>query len=177
MKTPWFAVIGTGRCGTGYLATLLRRATSLQCGHEQWFGINGPTRRDLDGDSSWLAVPGIESGLWSGKVVHLVRTPSGVADSFDALGFFDRGWEHGIGRHAPYQLFVAEHCPELRGLEGRMAAIAWWFAWNERCSRLAGLRVRLGDLPGRLPQIGEFLGVPVDMGEARKVGVINARRG
>lgn len=55
MKEPVFAIGGCGRSGTGYISAVLR-SYGIDCGHEEWWGIDGDVRvRELDGDSSWLS--------------------------------------------------------------------------------------------------------------------------
>src|SRR5690606_32898585 len=147
MVPPRFAIIGTGRSGTGYMAELMR-AHGFKCGHEHWWTLSSSPRRrksGLDGDSSWLALPDIESGAWSGPVVLAVRDPVAVVRSLLGIRFFERGTK--------YTQFVYEQEPELKGLPALHAATEWWARWNERCAAVADLVVRVEDLPRQLDRV------------------------
>lgn len=164
---PRMAVTGTGRCGTGYIAELLRRH-GLQTGHEWWWrGGIGSRVGGLDIDVSWLALPDIESGAWSGPVVHLVRDPVDTVRSFIRTRFF-----HAENRSAPFVRFALRHCPEARLLNPIEAAVEWWVHWNDRCAAAADLTVRLEDLPNptTLESLGDALG-GIELNTAAAAGI------
>lgn len=146
MIPPKFAVTGTGRCGTGYTASVLRQ-TGIRCGHENWWTVV-PERvvSALDGDSSWRACDSIERGEWSGPVVHIVRNPVNVVRSFTELGF-DRD---NVG--------VFEREPELAELPPLEMCVEWWVRWNRRCAAVADLTVQVESFGDRLEEIAEVIG-------------------
>lgn len=149
---PRCAIVGTGRCGTGYMARLLT-AAGVACGHEQWWTPMARRRRTgLDADASWMAVPDVASGAWSGPVVHLVRNPVDVTASLLGIGFF-------AGRGRPEYLAVAlEHEPTLIGRPEMEAAVEWWVRWNRRCAAVADMTVRVEDLPDRAADLEPVVG-------------------
>ena len=79
-----FVIVGTGRCGTGYMSKLLTNA-GVPCGHESIYTVDGIIKplKTLSGDSSWLAVPHLSKlkGTKT-KVIHIVRDPLKVFRSW-----------------------------------------------------------------------------------------------
>jgi len=71
-----FLIVGTGRCGTGYISRVLTRV-GVKCGHENVFSIHGiKPNKDYIGDASWLAVPFLPNfDPESVFVVHQIRHP------------------------------------------------------------------------------------------------------
>lgn len=155
LTPPWFAVTGTGRCGTGYVAAVLKRC-GLDCGHENWWTPD-PKRVQarLDGDSSWLALPDIETGRWSGAVIHIVRHPVDVVRSFVGLGFPD---------------YVSiPHEPDLADVPQPEKAVEYWVRWNRRCAAVADVTVQVEDLVSRIGEIADLLGHPLGTANAAVV--------
>lgn len=148
---PHFAIIGTGRCGTRYMAHVLQ-ACGVHCGHEQWWTLRPANRREygLDGDSSWMALPSIELGGHDGPVVHITRHPLGVVSSLVGIQFF--------GRANAFGQFSLGHEPDLADMSEVEAAAAWWTRWNDRCAAAADLTIRVEDAVGELDRIGKTLG-------------------
>lgn len=137
------AVTGTGRCGTGTIATLLSRH-GLKTGHEHWWNAGiGPRKSGLDVDVSWLALPAIESGSWAGPVVALIRDPVAVVRSLVRTRFF-----HPANRDAPFVRFALTHCPDARRLDPVEAAVEWWLDWNNRCATVADAVIAIETLTG-----------------------------
>jgi hypothetical protein len=164
LDAPAAAVIGTGRCGTGYIAELLARG-GLNVGHERFWcaGVQPPVP-GLEVDVSWLALPDIEAGNWSGPVVHITRDPVAVVRSLVRTGFF--------GPIAtPLQAFAYLHCPAVRGLDVVEAAVAWWCDWNTRCARVATTTIPIEAFPlqDALDALGLALGVAIDTGLAEAI--------
>ena len=156
---PGFAVVGTGRCGTGYTSKLLADAGGLNVGHEKYWRPRGRKKLGLDGDVSWLALPAIEAADWAGPVVHVVRNPVDVVRSLVGIGFFagtdkrDRnGWFRG---------FALKHEPELANMDPLTAAVEWWARWNARCAAVADLTVKVEELADRLGDVFGVIGHPV----------------
>lgn len=69
-RQPRFAITGSGRSGSKYISRLLR-ATGINCGHEEYWGLEEP-QGVLDGDSSWIAT--FDRGF-SGDRFAQVRNP------------------------------------------------------------------------------------------------------
>lgn len=172
--SPRFAVVGTGRCGTGYVATVLR-ASGVPCGHEGWWRPEGTGERTpgLDGDASWLALPDIETGAWRGPVAHIVRHPVATVRSLLGTRLF-----HPDSEAPAYRAFALRALPEVEGLDPLTAAVEWWVRWNERCARHATVALRVEDLrhDWALAELGDALGVAVDVERAHAVpNTINSR--
>jgi hypothetical protein len=165
---PRFAVVGTGRSGTGYVAAVLR-ACGVECGHEAWWRPEGTGERtpDLAGDASWLALPDIETGAWKGPVALVVRHPVAVVRSLLGVRF----WEPGDGVTEAYRRFALEHCPDIDGLDPLPAAVEWWVAWNERAAAMADVKLRVEDLrkAWAVAELGDALGMPLEPRTARRV--------
>jgi hypothetical protein len=165
---PGFAVVGTGRSGTGYVAALLG-AGGVTCGHEGWWRPEGTGERTpgLAGDASWLAVPDIESGVWSGPVAHVVRHPVATVRSLVGTRLF----EPSEGVSEAYRQFALRHCPQVGDLPPLEAAVEWWVAWNERCAAVAAVKLRVEDLrtPWAVAELGAALGLRLDVRAVRRV--------
>jgi hypothetical protein len=143
---PTAAVIGTGRSGTGFMAAVLA-AAGLNTGHEAyWHAHVGAKAPNLDVDSSWLALPLLETGPWSGRVLHVVRHPVDAIRSLAGGGFFNAD----LAR-APYPMYARAHCPNVYGRTGVAAAVEFWCDWNNRCAAVADATVRLEDATGPEP--------------------------
>lgn len=161
LTSPDFAIIGTGRCGTRYMSHVLH-ACSLDCGHENWWTLRPHRRKSgLDGDSSWMALPSIELGLWSGPVVHITRHPVHVVSSLAGIEFFSRRRAFGD--------FALTHEPALTDTSPFEACVEWWARWNERCADVADLTIRVEDMPGQLPDVSKVIGCDLDVAAASGV--------
>lgn len=68
---PGTLITGSGRCGTGWIATVLTTA-GFTCGHERWWTV-GERDHGLDGDASWL---GCFDDGYPGRVFAQVRDPA-----------------------------------------------------------------------------------------------------
>lgn len=141
---PRAVIIGTGRSGTGYMSRLITEATGhTTCGHEAWFRELGEREPGLDVDSSWLALPDIEAGTWSGPVVHVVRNPVACVASLLRTEFF------GAHLGTPYPAFALANCKpaaDALAISPVAAAVEFWAHWNARCAAAAHLTVRLEDV-------------------------------
>ena len=156
-----FVVTGSGRSGTGFIATVLADA-GLRCGHEAVFHPRTTAFTgfgDVDGDISWLAAPFV-GGLPAGTVVlHQLRDPVEVVSSWIGLRFLDRRgpysfrrptgpprlvyhdlktrFERARGQHSfvarDFERFVGRHEPAvLDGATTTDRCIRYWVRWNER---------------------------------------------
>lgn len=160
-------VVGTGRCGTVFVAKLLTSA-GLPCGHECVFRHDGFDRglarlrgeepvelseisklaslRDeeqgnywfgdtahVSADSSYMAAPYLDRPELADKmVVHVVRNPIQVVNSF-AVGFkYFKDYDKLHPTHKPYHDFIYEHVPEVKEKADPISRAAWYVVrWNE----------------------------------------------
>ena len=155
-RRPRFAIVGTGRCGTGYAA---RRLTDLEitCSHEEYFTTDGPRLRnrwrafETKGEASGLAQPFLRPGEM--PIVHLVRRPEDVIRSLYNIGIFDPDFR---ADHEAYVAFDEQHFHI--GDDPFDACLRWYLEWNARCEQVAGLRVRIEHFEESLPQIFAHIG-------------------
>lgn len=152
-EPPRFAVVGTGRSGSGFISRVFR-AAGVECGHEEWFVPSGPGGRSgLDGDSSWLAVPHLDD--FAGPVLHQVRHPLDVIRSLAGIRMFSDV------AHGPYRWFMYAHLPGLVG-DDLLDAMRWYVEWNRRCEVHATVRYRVEAVDAaRLGQLCAAVGAPV----------------
>ena len=146
-----FIVTGTGRCGTVFMVNLLTKL-GLYCGHEGIFNENGWERalqilqgneeprnsfisgRELEKESiiaeaSYMATPYLSEELIKNvKVVHLVRHPLMVIDSFcNGLLYFTWG-----GPHNRWEKFIYSHLPDMfEKMNAYDRASLFYIQWNE----------------------------------------------
>ncbi|MFW6034492.1 MAG: hypothetical protein ACOC9R_05080, partial [bacterium] len=100
-----FVVTGLGHSGTGWAAQLFSRL-GVPCGHERWFN---PWRQTPGGnDSSWLAVPHVDDLPAGWRIVHLVRDPLKVAQSY-ARQDNERDYR-GV---SPWYVYAERHRPDM----------------------------------------------------------------
>jgi len=163
LAPPGFAIIGTGRCGTKYVSELLK-ASSINCGHEDWWGFKRRKLPGLAGDSSWVALPDIERKKWSGPVIHIIRHPLLVVRSMVAVDMFNPERK---GK-AAYN-FIAKHQPDVVGLDVIDAAVEFWVKWNERCAVVADLTLPINHVDTSLSKISEIIGRKIDKKAVKKI--------
>ena len=142
---PRAVIIGTGRSGTGYMSRVVTEATGhATCGHEAWFRAIGDPEPGFDIDSSWLALPAMEVGIWFGPAVHVVRHPVATVASLLRTELF------GALVGTPYSAFAIEKCKAaadaLAAAGPVAAAVEFWANWNFRCAAVSQLTVRLEDV-------------------------------
>lgn len=136
-----FVVTGTGRCGTGYMAKLLT-AMGVPCGHEMVYKPDGPEWSWIRGDSSWLAAPHLEA--FDGYVLHLVRDPLDVLNSYVGLGFFEDEHSHGA-----YRGYAERYAPGVFGHgDPLLRVMAFIVEWNRMVEPHADARMRVEELSG-----------------------------
>ncbi|WP_334142960.1 hypothetical protein [Rhabdothermincola sp.] len=150
---PEFVIVGTGRCGTAYIAKLLREM-GVRCGHEAVFSKRGVTAsRTLQGDASWLAVPYLAH--YRGVVLHQTREPMATINSFVGVHRFSQQLDPKRSIS-----FVAKHF-EITGDEVA-DSMRWYVDWNERCEPYALLRYQVEQVPERIGEILRTLGLTVE---------------
>jgi len=119
--TP-FLITGCGRSGTGWAAALFT-ALGHPCGHEEQFSYDrhGPL---VQSESSWLAVPYLDSLPADTTVLRIMRDPYLVVQSIVAKGF--------LGRGDAYDEFVASHRPDIVEPSSHLGrAIRYVALWDE----------------------------------------------
>lgn len=124
MTAP-FLITGCGRSGTGWAAAVMT-ALGHPCGHEAQFSVESrPEPGTLPAsDSSWLAVPYLDSLPARTPIVRMMRDPEAVVQSAMQRGFL-RDVEE------PYAAYAIRHCPiigDARDWLGR--AIRWAAFWD-----------------------------------------------
>lgn len=142
MDTHRFVITGTGRCGTAYMSTVLQTCR-IHCGFEEKYTPDGYQPNPfVRGESSWMAVPHLDR--FTGYVLHVVRHPLDVINSFLGIKFFEDPDAH--GKYADYS---QTHAPEVWEHETPVErAMAWYVEWNKRIEGYAHKRVRVEDLTG-----------------------------
>jgi len=135
-------ITGSGRCGTGYVAMVLR-SVGIRCGHEDVFGLAGwkhvqKVRDSWQADSSWLAVPFLDC-LTGVKVVHLVRNPKDTINSMVNCRLFERpGF--------PYARWLRHYLPSVDDYEEVADKAAhWYIEWNKCIEPFADVFHRVED--------------------------------
>lgn len=83
-------IVGTGRCGTGFMSKLLTSA-GIPCGHEATYSVTRGfiDKPDLSADSSWLVSPLLDDSRFDDTtIIHVVRKPLNIINSFISFGFY-----------------------------------------------------------------------------------------
>ena len=142
MDTHRFVITGTGRCGTSYMSTVMQ-ACRIITGHEQKYTADGYKPNPfIRGDASWLAVPYLDR--FTGYVLHLVRHPLDVINSYTGIGFFDDGDQHG-----GWSEFSRTHAPDVWEHDTPVErAMAWYVTWNRRIEEYAHKRLQVEQVTG-----------------------------
>ncbi len=150
-----YLVVATARSGTTFMARALR-SVGINCGHEIFFGapseqqgnlteevvkqrmLNNP---DIEADSSWLAVPFLNTECVPKDVsiIHLTRHPKKVIESLIAIGLFRR-------KHNFYTNYALLNTPEIKLSDSELTKCCkWYLYWNrkieESCRQLIHYRV------------------------------------
>lgn len=149
-----FIIVGTGRCGTVYVAKLLT-AVGIPCSHERIFTNKGIVDKKKDSDvaswsglkapikvvaeASYMAVPYLDHPyLTHSQIIHLVRDPIKVIQSFgNKLQYF---------RHKPnpWESFIYTHLPELKEIKDPITRCsAYYVLWNLKIEKKDCTRIRL----------------------------------
>lgn len=133
-----FLITGCGRSGTAWAARLFTEL-GYPCTHEGQFNlaVQGPL---IGGESSWLAIPHLDSLDPSTPVLRIMRDPYLVVKSAMVRGFLK-------DPEGPYEKYAIRHCPTIgRGRDHLGRVIRWVALWDEplRNRRVHGLRVEWG---------------------------------
>ena len=122
MVTP-FLITGCGRSGTRWAAELFT-ALGFPCGHEVQFSYDreGPLTAS---ESSWLAVPHLDSVPPSTRILRIMRDPFKVVQSAMSKGFL-------LDMADPYAVYVALHRPDITLGRNHLARVIRYVAlWDE----------------------------------------------
>lgn len=175
-----FLITGCSRSGTQYAARLWS-ALGVPCGHESLFNIfslrpGDPAPRLGDpswvGDSSFLAVPFLETLPPGTVVLHQLRQPLDVIRSHVGIHFFSalgEGSPYLAENHRDFLGVIERCCPEIFLERDECARCArYWVRWNqlaERAGKIPGLdylRYRVEDLDRRfLERVLARIGIAV----------------
>lgn len=118
-----FLITGCGRSGTAWAASLFT-ALGYPCGHEVLFSYDrsGPLTAS---ESSWLAVPYLDTLPPYTPVLRVVRDPFRVVQSIMAKGFL-------LDMADPYAVFVGLYRPDIAAGRDHLArAIRYAALWDE----------------------------------------------
>jgi hypothetical protein len=131
-----FVVVGTGRCGTGFVSKCLS-SVGIPCGHEEVFQPHDNIEQRLSSsklraESSWLAAPHLTNRLLRDtKIIHVVREPLKTISSLVSALF-------PVQSH-PYTDYAVLHVPELRELRSPVEKAACFYVrWNLMIEKLKG---------------------------------------
>lgn len=142
-------VTGTGRCGTGYVSTVLNQA-GIPATHEGVFNPEGDGWEWQRVECSWMAAPHLSH--FDGYVVHLVRHPLAVVNSFVGIEFFTNS------AHEPYLDYVIDHLEDLSS-DPVEAAMRFYVIWNRMIEPYADQFVRIEETgPAEFAQIAHKTG-------------------
>ena len=131
-------IIGTGRCGTGFVAAILTLC-GYPTGHEVAHSPSGPGKlpEKFIGEASWLAVPYVSEKTHK-HIIHLVRNPWHVIRSLVAVRPFTQDTD--------YNRFARSHLPDMPE-DDLGAAIHFYIEWNLLCEAVPGAaRIRVEDI-------------------------------
>lgn len=132
-------ITGTPRTGTTYVYQLLRNL-GIGAGHETVYTTVEPQPWALRrAEVSWMAVPHLDR--FHGTVVHLVRDPLAVLNSFLGIGFF-----HQLDAHMAWTEYIRRQGIELDETDPVGSAQRFIIDWNRKIEPYADWRLRVEDL-------------------------------
>ncbi|MEP3227199.1 MAG: hypothetical protein ABJO01_14575 [Parasphingorhabdus sp.] len=173
-KKPEFAIIGTGRSGSTYVAEMFK-ASGYECSHEAYFTPEGPKLRNPErgihckGDSSWLAVPFLPDP--DIVAIHQVRHPHKVILSTYNLGWFDENIQN---QRMPFYTFAKEHF-EFSD-DPLQSSLRWYIEWNQRCELITDKRFQIEKLSENIDNLSNWLGRDLTYIEKNRSSNSNSRR-
>ncbi|GGA21381.1 hypothetical protein [Okeania sp. KiyG1] len=137
-----YLVVATARSGTKFMAHAFK-SVGIKCGHETFFGAPSRKQRhltkqvvkqrmlnhsNLEADSSWLAVPFLNTECVPKDVsiIHLTRHPKKVIESLIAIGFFRRN-------HCFYTNYALLNTPEIKSSDSELTKCCkWYLYWHQK---------------------------------------------
>lgn len=182
-------IVGCGRSGTGFLASLLNNE-GLDCGHERIFHPKTDAENgfEFEFESSWLAAPYIDEIQDLTHLIHVVREPRLVTDSFIRLGVFAPTPIHHFTKGYPIKFlktsvkgplksysrwcyvmamrkFLKNHSKAFEASSEPRRAEVYWEEWNEMIESKAKnnaaryFLLRLGDVSEKPELFFDCLGL------------------
>lgn len=164
-RQPLACILSTGRAGSRYISEVLAKA-GIPCGHEHYYSPLRQHRSPYLVESSWLALPRVESGHFQGTCFHQVRHPLATISSF-------MNGQMQSNAAKPYAAFQKINVsadiewPEVGTFDEWLRfTVEYVEDWNRRCGEQAKVR---GGFTYRVEDIGEE--VVKEIGEAAGVQV------
>ena len=142
-----YLFVATARSGTQFMSYALR-SVGINCGHERFFGAPSQQQRhlteelvqqrmlnnpDIEADSSWLAVPFLNTKCVPKNVliIHLTRHPKKVIESLIAMGFFRR-------KNSFYTNYVLLNTPQIKSSDSELTKCCkWYLYWHRKIEQSA----------------------------------------
>lgn len=132
-----FLVTGCGRSGTGW-ASALFTALGYPCGHEELFNPwqEGPLSKP---ESSWLAIPHLDSLPTGTPVLQIMRDPYLVVQSAVERGFL-------ADLSGPYEKYVSRFRPDITSADSHLGRVIRWVTlWDQPLDDVAHTLLRTGN--------------------------------
>lgn len=173
-KKPEFAIIGTGRSGSTYIAELFK-ASGYECSHEAYFTPDGPKLRNPDrgihckGDASWLAVPYLPDPDIT--AIHQIRHPHKVILSTYNLGWFDEKIQ---SQRMPFYSFAKSHFDFSD--DPLRSSLRWYIEWNKRCEAITDKRFQIEKLLENIDNLSTWLDRDLNYIQQSRSDNSNSRR-
>lgn len=148
-----FAIVGTGRCGTKYISTLICEL-GLDLPHEH-LGYDGMVSAYLAGKENLYSQNGFRTGynLTFTHVFHQVRHPLRVISSF----YFN------VSDDNSFWEFVDDEIEEFDMTDSHIVKVAkYWYYWNLKAEEMAEWTFRIEDIDQVFDELCLRLYVPVN---------------
>jgi len=195
MKNLKYLIVGCGRSGTGFLASVISASGKNECGHEKIFNVYGINKNvSNEYESSWYSVPYLNFLSPNVKIVHIVRHPKKVIESFHRIGMFSSSIKQHLTNGYVEEHFLAlEKSPELimsrlkyviahrkmfnkycniLQLENELLRLQeYWFVWNKRVEQFVHhnkndyIRVNIEILEKQRDKLEQFIGINLNLEE------------
>lgn len=130
-----YLIVGTGRSGTGFMASLFNN-NKLRCGHETILNEKnyGPKQylksieeTNLVAESSWMAVPFLHRIMKQYpniKLIQITRDPIKIIKSFKEIGFYTRS--------SPWLEIVKKNVKVDNDIDSTIRYILKWYELIEK---------------------------------------------
>ncbi len=180
-----YIVVGTGRCGTVYLARVLT-SLDIPCGHETIFthhGLNGAKNKinnipipsklsteygwdwvpqSIMAESSYLAAPYLNDPLLkNAKIIHLVRNPIRVIFSYcDAFRYFHVKRYPFFDTETFFHERLLEIGTNLKAIDNAiLRATMFYIKWNETIEeKCVGRKFLFHRIEDNIQPVLDFIG-------------------
>ncbi len=133
-----FIILSTGRAGSGYISKLLTEA-GIPTGHEVSYNLSGYRGKEFEGESSWLALPYVEEGIYPPDCTfyHQVRNPLYV------IGSLINGE---MQKYKEYLDFQEQYLPRNDDEDYLEYCARFVYEWNNRIEKITSIRWRVEDV-------------------------------